>query len=1441
MLLGVLSAMICISAKAQTTVTITTAGSYPSGAPAVGNGVEYLGHMAGTSGYITGAPEKDNYVAHDNTACLGQTFTTGNDPSGYELNSISFEQVTNGGQYGGTYAQNLAGGSLGYRVFSLSGSTIGSVLATESSISITPIMTWEHPNPAGSGAWWVTITFASPITLAANTQYAFDLQPDSAGQFYMEWDGTNVSNFSGGQAFADDGSGGANGYTPNATSVTLLTGSRTFVANMTALGAPSVTAVANPASAPSGQSFTVTATVTPGAGTVTNVSVNLSSIGGVTAANLVDAGGNVWTNTFTVPGGAPLGMTSLPVTATDTTPLSGTYGLAFTVLPSAWVWDGGSAVDSQWSSANNWVGDVAVPLSGNNSITFAGTARLTPDMSANYSLAGLSFSNTAGSFVIGSSTGGTLTNGSGGIINNSANTQTLNVPLVLSAAQSFNAAAGNLILNSNVTGGAAVTLPGTNTVTLAGTGTSAIGDLFVTNGLLKVTAGTVTVSDTSGDNTKIDMGGSVEVDAGAVVTVTNGGTSWFPVNDNSGTTSSLTVNGGTLNIFDEYGIEVPRQGNAVLTINGGSMTVNDSGGVGLIIGDQAAAGTGTVNLNGGTLTVNKISANNGTGKFYFNGGTLKPAGSNAGFFPTTGTLSSYVRNGGAIIDTASLNVSAWPFLNHSDIGTDNALDGGLTKIGNGSLMLSSGYGYTGPNIVLGGTLKLTSWQSLPSSGGDLVVSNASLLFDASSGLAMPAANVMLDNGAVVTLTNNPYANAVSGTGNLLVQTNTTLNLNYGSLGGSNPGSAAINVTGSMSVTGANNVINILGTGFTVGQFPLIKYNAGTLSDISGFKIGTLPAGVTASLVNNTGSQSLDLNIVSIGQNLTWYGADSSGNILTNWDINSSADWNYGGATYQEYNGNTFGDLVTFDDNLYNNGINPPATNVNLTTALHPSQITMNNNSYPYVFSGPGTLAGPTTLTLDGTGSLTLQTSNSFTGGVVLNSGTLVITNDNELGANTGVVTLNGGTLQAAGNITSIRPVSLMTTSTVDVVSGMTAQLAGPMTGTGDLILTNQGTLTLAPAGTNSIGNLRLSSGQLNITAGTVTVTDASGSSTRIENNATLTVSGGTLNIVDGGNGWFPIGVTAGSTGTVVVAGGTINVLDHWGTEAGNESGAGVLTINSGTFLNNDIGKVGLLFGEAGSAGGTVNLNGGVLAVNKIISNVGGSFYLNGGTLSPVLNNGASFFASSATLSAQVRNGGVIVNVGAGTNVTIGQSLIHSTVVGDSTTDGGLTKNGSGTLNLSGTNSYTGNTTVNAGILELSQSIPTLNTNSAVLIASGAVLQLDNAAVTNMVASLMTNGVAAGNGLYSSANSSGFITGSGYLQVGAVVGPTGPASITNTISGNTLTLAWPAGQGWRLQMQTNSLSKGLGTNWVYVTDGSVSSTNITVEAAKPTVFYRLKYP
>jgi hypothetical protein len=94
-----------------------------------------------------------------------------------------------------------------------------------------------------------------------------------------------------------------------------------------------VVATVRPASGIAGGSFKVTATVTPGLGTVTNVSVDLSGIAGSSAANLVLSNANVYTNTFTVPMNATPGAATLIVNATGTQDLVGAGSTPFTVFP----------------------------------------------------------------------------------------------------------------------------------------------------------------------------------------------------------------------------------------------------------------------------------------------------------------------------------------------------------------------------------------------------------------------------------------------------------------------------------------------------------------------------------------------------------------------------------------------------------------------------------------------------------------------------------------------------------------------------------------------------------------------------------------------------------------------------------------------------------------------------------------------------------------------------------------------------------------------------------------------------------------------------------------------------------------------------------------------------------------------------------------------------
>jgi autotransporter-associated beta strand protein len=73
--------------------------------------------------------------------------------------------------------------------------------------------------------------------------------------------------------------------------------------------------------------------------------------------------------------------------------------------------------------------------------------------------------------------------------------------------------------------------------------------------------------------------------------------------------------------------------------------------------------------------------------------------------------------------------------------------------------------------------------------------------------------------------------------------------------------------------------------------------------------------------------------------------------------------------------------------------------------------------------------------------------------------------------------------------------------------------------------------------------------------------------------------------------------------------------------------------------------------------------------------------------------------------------------------------------------------------------------------------------------------------------------------------------------------TNPPPLMPQLSGNSIHLSWPPDHlGWRLQGQTNTLQSGLGTNWVTLPgSASVTATNIQINSADPSMFFRLVYP
>jgi len=71
----------------------------------------------------------------------------------------------------------------------------------------------------------------------------------------------------------------------------------------------------------------------------------------------------------------------------------------------------------------------------------------------------------------------------------------------------------------------------------------------------------------------------------------------------------------------------------------------------------------------------------------------------------------------------------------------------------------------------------------------------------------------------------------------------------------------------------------------------------------------------------------------------------------------------------------------------------------------------------------------------------------------------------------------------------------------------------------------------------------------------------------------------------------------------------------------------------------------------------------------------------------------------------------------------------------------------------------------------------------------------------------------------------------------------PTNVTMTVSSGQLLLSWPQDHlGWRLEMQTNDLASGIGTNWVTVPNSTnVLGTNIMISSTNASVFLRLVYP
>ena len=128
-------------------------------------------------------------------------------------------------------------------------------------------------------------------------------------------------------------------------------------------------------------------------------------------------------------------------------------------------WTGGGA-NVNWSTAVNWGGSA---IAANDYVEFAAAAGASTnnDLAAGTQFGNVTFDAGAGAYILN----GNAVNLAGDITNNSANKETINLPLVLTGNRTLNAAAGGLTFAGNIgqTGGSyGITKSGSGTLTLSG-------------------------------------------------------------------------------------------------------------------------------------------------------------------------------------------------------------------------------------------------------------------------------------------------------------------------------------------------------------------------------------------------------------------------------------------------------------------------------------------------------------------------------------------------------------------------------------------------------------------------------------------------------------------------------------------------------------------------------------------------------------------------------------------------------------------------------------------------------------------------------------------------------------------------------------------------------------------------------------------------------------
>ena len=718
--------------------------------------------------------------------------------------------------------------------------------------------------------------------------------------------------------------------------------------------------------------------------------------------------------------------------------------LVLTAGPSSDTWSG--SVNGNWDTTTaNWlIGSTPTTYANGAFVQFldgasAGTVNLTTSLTPG----GITVSNNALNYTFNGSgaltgSGALLKQGTGALVldNSGANTFTGGVTISNGVLQVGNNDAngslpggsitdnGNLAFNQNVSSINNNVIAGTGSVTSEGSGAT----------LQLAGANTFTGSILATNGSTLQLGNSTALGSGS---------------------SSLTVASGST--LDANGYSTGKSLVVSGTGAGGNGAITDTGGAvyGLansitLAGDTTfnypnrwdldSATFGAVTLSTGGHAYN-LTLNSSSGYFQWQNLSVDPALANInlvnGDFGIVGST-TFGNPSGVLTIGANATLVFYGSPNFMNKGVDfqdgdiennggnNVMTGAMTlepgyctfDINSGSLTVSNVLSGSGAFYIQGGQGTVIIGGNSPSFTGGVLLYDGQLTLNGTigSGVTAESGTTLAGSGNAEGLADvfgalQPGGASAAGTftaSGLTLESGATLTMDLAPTTAVGSGvNDLIAVNGNLTVNGNNITLNPLTGTLASGTYTLFTYT-GSLSGSFG-TASTLSSSRNTFAISTSTPHQVNLIVTGSPNLLKWNNGANNGQ----WDVQSSYNWtNLTAHDEDQFFG---GDVAILDDSI-TTAVHPTTSLViGSGTVIIPSVVT-NNSSTNYTISGQGTISGGGSFIKMGTSTLTISTSNSFTGNFTIAGGAVQMNGQiqasaSPVGAANGTVYVtNGSTL-----------------------------------------------------------------------------------------------------------------------------------------------------------------------------------------------------------------------------------------------------------------------------------------------------------------------------------------------------------------------------------------------------------------------------------------------